>query len=164
MSDDGERDDGRWPFMPTPSLASPSAVPRELPKPRFQPGPPRHPADTRKPLPRHIVEQILAAGAGRRRWIDPVRLEMEARRRATKPERDKARSLRRSSAEEAVVADVERAAEGGRRRTRTAERSARTARAQAPAAVGRERALWASPVEETPNNEVKPWLLNFQPH
>ena len=29
---------------------------------------------------------------------------------------------------------------------------------QAPGA-----ALWASPVEETPNNEVKPWLLRFQP-
>ena len=70
--------------------------PPELPKPRFQPGPPRRPARTRKPLPRHIVKQILDAGAGRRQWVDPVRLEMEARRRATKPERDKARAARRA--------------------------------------------------------------------
>ena len=50
----------------------------------------------RKPLPPHIVKQILDAGVGRRQWVDPVRLEMEARRRATKPERDKARAARRA--------------------------------------------------------------------
>ena len=37
--------------------------PPEIPKPRFQPGPPRRPANTRKPLPRHIVKQILAANS-----------------------------------------------------------------------------------------------------
>ena len=96
MSGDGERDDARPPFMPTPVPASPEAgAPPKIPRPRFQSRP--SPAG-RKPLPRHIVKQILDAGAGRRRWVDPVRLEMEARRRATKPERDKARSLRRSSA------------------------------------------------------------------
>ena len=107
MSGDGERDDAGTPFMPTPVPASPEAgAPPKIPRPRFQPRP--SPAG-RKPLPRHIMKQILDAGAGRRQWVDPVRLEMEARRRATKPERDKARSLRRSSAGEAVVADVERA-------------------------------------------------------
>ena len=86
MSGDGERDDARPPFMPTPVPASPEAgAPPKIPRPRFQSRP--SPAG-RKPLPRHIVKQILDAGAGRRQWVDPVRLEMEARRRATKPERE----------------------------------------------------------------------------
>ena len=65
--------------------------PIELPKPRFQPGPPRRPANTRKPLPRHIVKQILAANSEAMQARPPWLEEMEARRRATKPERDKAR-------------------------------------------------------------------------
>ena len=76
--------------------------PPEIPKPRFQPGPPP-PANTRKPLPRHIVKQILAAWSEAMLAVPPWLEEMEARRRATKPERDKARSLRRE-------ADVERRA------------------------------------------------------
>ena len=77
--------------------------PPELPKPRFQAAPKTIDSDKkRKPLPRHIVKQILAANSeaimARPPWLE----EMEARRRATKPERDKARSLRRE-------ADVERA-------------------------------------------------------
>ena len=98
MSGDGERDDGRPPFMPTPhaptggaNASGEAGTPPKIPRPRFQPRP--SPAG-RKPLPRHIVKQILDAGAGRRRWVDPVRLEMEARRQATKPERDKARADR----------------------------------------------------------------------
>ena len=83
--------------------------PRELPKPRFQAAPKTIDSDKkRKPLPRHIVKRILAANSAailaRPPWLE----EMEARRRATKPERDKARSLRRSSAGEAVVEDVAR--------------------------------------------------------
>ena len=149
----GEREDGRWPFMPTATPASPSAVPPELPLPRFQAAPQTIGEDEkRKPLPRHIVKQILAANseamqavppfmpaitpaspaprrgpgtgppaspvpphgvkqifdasrlrAARNRWVDPVRLEMEARRRATKPERDKARAER--AAKRAKVED-----------------------------------------------------------
>ena len=90
MSGDGERDDGRPPFMPTPVPASPEAGT----PPRFQPRP--SPAG-RKPLPPHIVKQILDAGAGRRQWVDPMRLEMEARRQATKPERDKVRAAKKEN-------------------------------------------------------------------
>ena len=71
--------------------------PPEIPKPRFQAGPPRRPANTRKPLPRHIVKQILAANSEAMLAVPPWLEEMEARRRATKPERDKARSLRREA-------------------------------------------------------------------
>ena len=84
-------------------IASGEAVLPEIPKPRFQPGPPRRPANTRKPLPPHIVKQILAANSASMQAVPPWLEEMEARRRATKPERDKARSLRRE-------ADVERRA------------------------------------------------------
>ena len=87
---------------------SPSATPptetgsTDIPKPRFQAAPKTIDSEKkRKPLPRHIVKQILAANSeaimARPPWLE----EMEARRRATKPERDKARSLRRE-------ADVER--------------------------------------------------------
>ena len=67
--------------------------PRELPNPRFQPDPPRHPAETRKPLPRHIVEEILDASNARLRSLHPRLLEMEARRRA-KREAEKAKKVR----------------------------------------------------------------------
>ena len=52
------------------------------------------PANTRKPLPRHIVKRILDASSARRRRVDPALLEMAARARATKPARDKARAER----------------------------------------------------------------------
>ena len=95
MSGGGERDDARPPFMPTPVPASNEAgTPPKIPRPMFQPRP--SPAG-RKPLPRHIVKQILDAGTGRRQWVDPVRLEMEARRQATKPERDKARAAKKEN-------------------------------------------------------------------
>ena len=78
--------------------------PREIPKPRFQAAPQTIGEDEkRKPLPRHIVKQILADRAEAMLVVPPWLQEMEARRRATKPERDKARSLRRE-------ADVERRA------------------------------------------------------
>ena len=64
--------------------------PPELPKPRFQPGPPRRPANTRKPLPRHIVKQILDASNARLRSRHPLLLEMQARARA-KLEAEKAK-------------------------------------------------------------------------
>ena len=51
------------------------------------------PANTRKPLPRHIVKRILDASSARRR-VDSALLEMAARARATKPARDKARAER----------------------------------------------------------------------
>ena len=53
--------------------------PPEIPKPRFQPGPPRRPANTRKPLPRHIVKQILAANSESMQAVPPWLEEMEAR-------------------------------------------------------------------------------------
>ena len=69
--------------------------PPEIPKPRLRdPDEPPPPASTRKPLPRHILKQILDASNARLRWRDPMLLEIKARRRATKPERDKARAGR----------------------------------------------------------------------
>ena len=51
----------------------------EIPKPRFQPRPYRAtPAKTRKPLPRHIVKQILDASNARPRSRHPLLLEMQA--------------------------------------------------------------------------------------
>ena len=72
--------------------------PCSIPKPRFQAAPKtKNPGTKRKPLPRHILKQILDASNARLRWRDPMLLEMQARVRATKPERDKARSLRREA-------------------------------------------------------------------
>ena len=62
--------------------------PPEIPKPRFQPGPPRRPANTRKPLPRHIVKQILDASNARLRSRHPLLLEMQARCRARREARE----------------------------------------------------------------------------
>ena len=78
--------------------------PLEIPKPRFQAALQTIGEDEkRKPLPRHIVKQILAASSeaimARPPWLE----EMEARRRATKPERDKARAER--AAKRAKVED-----------------------------------------------------------
>ena len=56
--------------------------PPEIPKPRFQPGPPPPPARKRKPLPRHIVKEILEASNARLRSRHPLLLEMQARARA----------------------------------------------------------------------------------
>ena len=80
MTGGGEREDGKLP---------------EIPKPRFQAAPKaKDSGSKRKPLPRHILKQILDASNARNRWRDPMLLEMQARRRATKPERDKARAAR----------------------------------------------------------------------
>ena len=54
--------------------------PPEIPKPRFQASPP--PARPRKPLPRHIVKEILDASNARLRSRHPLLLEMQARARA----------------------------------------------------------------------------------
>ena len=55
----------------------------EIPKPRFQSRPYRAtPAKMRKPLPRHIVKQILDASNARPRARHPLLLEMQARARA----------------------------------------------------------------------------------
>ena len=50
-------------------------------RPKRRPMPPP-PASTRKPLPRHILKQILDASNARLRWRDPMLLEMQARTRA----------------------------------------------------------------------------------
>ena len=60
----------------------------EIPKPRFQASPKRRPG--RKPLPRHIVKQILDASNARLRSRHPLLLEMQARARA-KLEAEKAK-------------------------------------------------------------------------
>ena len=79
----------RWPVIPTISPASSEAVP---------------PANTRKPLPRHIVKQILDAGSAGSRWVDPVQLEMEARRRARREagEANSPQLIRRRDSEPAI--------------------------------------------------------------
>ena len=64
--------------------------PPEIPKPGFQPGPPA-PGRPRKPLPRHIVKQILDASNARLRSRHPLLLEMQARARA-KLEAEKAKA------------------------------------------------------------------------
>ena len=69
--------------------------PREIPKPRFQAAPQTIGEDEkRKPLPRHIVKQILADRAEAMLAVPPWLQEMADRARATKPERDRARAER----------------------------------------------------------------------
>ena len=85
---------------PPPEAGSPGTPTSKTQPP---PGASANSGAKRKPLPRHIVKQILAANSEAIMAPPPWLEEMEARRRATKPERDKARSLRRE-------ADVERRA------------------------------------------------------
>ena len=57
--------------------------PPEIPKPRFQAAPQTIGKDEkRKPLPRHIVKEILDASNARLRSRHPLLLEMQARCRA----------------------------------------------------------------------------------
>ena len=94
MSGDGERDDGRQPFMPT--LASPEAAPSEIPKPRFQASPYKStpaPASPKAAAPGivDVVRALLYASEHlslRDRLSEAALLAMEDRRR------DKAREQR----------------------------------------------------------------------
>ena len=57
--------------------------PPEIPEPRFQASPQTIGSDKkRKPLPRHIVKEILDASNARLRSRHPLLLEMQARARA----------------------------------------------------------------------------------
>ena len=75
----GDERDGPW--MPRPSAASPWTGDAADRSP--DPDEPPPPTSTWKPLPRHILKQILGASSARSRWVDPDLLAMAARSRPT---------------------------------------------------------------------------------